>query len=486
MSDSLPQTGDSVNRLRELTYRALWATKKLDWILHAGQREVATWWRSHKNMVSVVLCARGFGKSWGLLKEGFEQCLSAPRQRVLYACPSREQAKQIALPTAEVMLETCPPELAPHWSDTKHAYVFQNKSMMVIEGADDENGKHLRGPFAHLVLCDEQGFWRRPEYVTRSILIPLAHRVHGRIISASTPPETPYHEFVTMIRMAETRGSLIVRTVDDNPLLTPERRRELIQEIGNGDETSTAVRRELFCEIVTETERAVIPEFDRTLHVKRTERPELFDAYEVIDLGMKDFTHALFAHYRFDLACIVIEDEVCVNNKPVSEIAPILAAKELELWGEQEPYIRISDNEPMEIAEFARQHYLQPNKVPREMRFSPADNKNPEALLNRTRSLFHADRIKVDPRCVRLIAMLEGGLWNERRTDFERIPGLGHLDGVMALAYLVDRLDYGRNPEARRFIDKQAHAVYGRQTETQKRFGALGQLAKPRARVIRR
>jgi hypothetical protein len=471
---------------RNPIYAALWATKKLNWLLHGGQREAAKWWRENNSMTTIVLCARGWGKSWMLIKEGLETCFAKPNQRVLYACPSREQARQVVVPTAEVMLETCPPELAPHWSDSKHAYVFPNKSLLVIEGADDENGKHLRGPFAHLVLCDEQGFWRRPEYVTRSILIPLAHRVKGRIISASTPPETPYHEFVTMIRMAQTRGSLIVRTVDDNPLLTPERRRELIQEIGNGDETSTAVRRELFCEIVTETERAVVPEFDRTLHVEHVPRPDMFDAYEVIDLGMKDFTHCLFLHYRFDLATIVVEDEICVNNKPVSEIAPLLAAKEAALWGEQEPYIRISDNDPMEIAEFARQHYLQPDKVPREMRFSPADNKNPEALINRMRSLFHAVRIKIDPRCIRLIAMLEGGLWNERRTDFERIPGLGHLDGLMALAYIIDRIDYARNPEARRFIDPQTHAVYGRETETQKRFGALGQLAKPRARVIRR
>lgn len=475
---------DNVNEIeRQRAYQSLWGSKRLNWLLHEGQSSVASWWRGHPNMLSIVLCARGWGKSWLLLKEGFEQCLSAPRQRVLYACPSREQAKQIVIPTAEMMLETCPNDIAPHWSDSKHAYVFPNKSLLVIEGADDENGKHLRGPFAHLVLCDEQGFWRRPEYVTRSILIPLAHRVHGRILSGSTPPESPYHEFVTMIRMADTRGSLIVRTVDDNPMLTPERRRELIQEIGNGDETSTAVRRELFCEIVTETERAVIPEFNRKLHVEHVPRPDLFDAYEVIDLGMKDFTHALFAHYRFDLACIVIEDEICVNNKPVSEIAPLLVAKETELWGTQEPYLRISDNEPMEIAEFGRQHYLQPNKVPREMRFAPADNKNPEALLNRTRSLFYADRIKVDPRCVRLIAMLEGGLWNDRRTDFERIPGLGHLDGLMALAYLVDRLDYGRNPDMRRFIDPNSHATYHRQTDTQQRYGAL---AKLQPKVIRR
>lgn len=472
-----------VNIDHSQAYAALWGSKRLNWLLHDGQKDIAAWWRSHTMMLCIVLCARGWGKSWWLLKEGIEQCFSARNQRVLYAAPSREQAKQIVIPTAEAIIETCPPELAPHWSDSKHAYVFPNKSQLIIEGADDENGKHLRGPWANLVLCDEQGFWRRPEYVTRSILIPLAHRAHGRIISATTPPETPYHESVTMIRMAESRGALVVRTVDDNPLLTPERRRELIQEIGNGDETATAVRRELFCEIVTETERAVIPEFDRQLHVVELERQDLFDAYVVIDLGMKDFTHALFAHYRFDLATIVIEAEVCVNNKPVSEIAPLLVAKERELWGDQEPYIRISDNEPMEIAEFGRQHYLQPTKVPREMRFSPADNKNPEALLNRTRSLFHADRIKVSPKCVRLIAMLEGGLWNERRTDFERIPGLGHLDGVMALAYLVDRLDYARNPEARRHLNPEQYATYGRDTEAQKRFGAL---AKLRPAVVRR
>lgn len=434
-------------------------------------------------MLTIILCARGWGKSVFLLKEGFEQCFSKPRQRVLYAAPSREQAKQIVIPTAEWMLETCPADMAPVWSDTKHAYVFPNKSQLIIEGADDENGKHLRGPFAHLALLDEQGFWRRPEYITRSIVMPLVHRVGGRILGASTPPESPYHEFVTMIRHAQTRGSLMTRTIDDSPLLTPQRRRELIQEIGNGDETATAVRRELFCEIVAETERAVVPEFDREAHVGVIARPDLFDGYVFLDLGLKDFSHALFVHYNFALACVVVEDEICVNNKPVSEIAPLIAAKEMELWGEQEPYVRISDNEPMEIAEFGRQHYLQPEKVPREMRFSPAENKNPEALLNRLRSLVFANRVKVSPRCVKLIAMLEGGLWNDRRTDFERIPGLGHLDGVMSLAYGIDRIDYQRNPEMRRFINPETHATYFRQTESSQRYA---QLAKLRPKTVRR
>jgi len=464
-------------------YAQLWGTKRLGWMMHDGQRDVANWWRSNGQMVSIVLCARGFGKSTLLLKEGIEQCMSARNQRVLYAAPSREQAKQIVVATAEAMLETCPQELAPHWSDSKHAYVWPNKSQLIIEGADDENGKHLRGPWANLVLCDEQGFWRRPEYVTRSILIPLAHRAHGRIISASTPPESPLHEFVTMIRHADVRGALVVRTIDSNPLLTPQRRQELINEIGNGDPSASAVRRELFCEIVTETERAVVPEFNKEEHVAEIERPKMYDGYVAIDLGFRDLTHAVFAYYLFDEATVVVEGEVCVNNKPVSEIAPILVAKETELWGEQEPYIRISDNDPMEVEEFGRQHYLQPNKVPRELRFSPANNRDPEALLNRLRSLFFAGRIKISPKCVKLIAMLEGGLWNDRRTDFEKIPGLGHLDGVMALAYLIDRIDYARNPESRRFIDPQTHAVYGRDTESQKRFGAL---AKLRPKVIRR
>lgn len=461
----------------------LWASRQLGWLLHSDQRMVAAWWRTTAFMLSIILCARGWGKSVFLLKEGFEQCFSRPRQRVLYAAPSREQAKQIIIPTAEWMLETCPQHIAPVWSDSKHAYLFPNRSQLIIEGADDENGKHLRGPFAHLALLDEQGFWRRPEYVTRSIVMPLVHRVGGRILAASTPPETPYHEFVTMIRHALGRGSLIKRTIDDSPLLTPERRRELIQEIGNGDETSTAVRRELFCEIVTETERAVVPEFNRASHVKVIPRPDLIDAYVFLDLGLKDFSHALFVHYNFALACVVVEDEICVNNKPVSELAPLIAAKEQELWGTQEPYVRISDNEPMEIAEFGRQHYLQPQKVPREMRFSPAENKNPEALLNRLRSLFHADRVAVNPKCIKLISMLEGGLWNDRRTDFERIPGLGHLDGVMSLAYGIDRIDYARNPEARRFINPHEHATYHRKTEPSERYA---QLAKLRPSTVRR
>jgi len=388
-------------------------------LLHADQQSAARWWRTGSGQTQILLCARGWGKTWFMLTLALERGFLARRpERLVYAAPSREQAKQIVVPTLREMLRDCPEALAPRWSATGHSLRFTGGTELVIEGANDEAGEHLRGPFAHEVYCDEVRSWREAKTVVDSVLKPIAMRVGGRILIATTPPDSVHHDFVAMLNESRAKGHAMTRTIYDNPRLSPADIAEQISEMGGAD--STTVRRELLCEIVTETERAVLPEFSVVRHVESLERPTYYDGYVSIDLGMHDFTHALFAYYDKPTERIVIERELCVQSKPVSEIAPLVSAIELELWGTQRPRVRVSDNHPMEIAEFGRQHLLQPDRVGRPLSFAPANNQKPEALLNRVRSLLFKDRLKIHPSCAQLITQCEGGLWNARRTDFDR------------------------------------------------------------------
>jgi hypothetical protein len=130
----------------------------------------------------------------------------------------------------------------------------------------------------------------------------------------------------------------------------------------------------------------------------------------------------------------------------------MILATERETWGSKVPRKRVSDAQPISLAEFQRQHLLQPKLVPKEIRFAAVNNRDPEALINRLRSMLDGKaldgsaRIAINPKCTELIKQCLGGLWNSKRTDFEHISGLGHLDGVMALAYTVDAIDYATNP----------------------------------------
>ncbi len=437
----------------------LWRAGQLAYKLRPTQFELRQWWRSQSATFSVAHCARGYGKTYWFLSEAAEagakthpltRHLTRPA-RMVYAAPTREQARSIILPSAEVFFQDCPPDIRPRWHVDQHAYIWPNGSRLIIDGADDERGNHLRGPFADIVFADEQGFWRHCDYVTKTILLPQVQRVGGRIIGASTSPETTGHEFVGLCAEAQQEGAYIVRTIDDDTTLSDQERdkrmRDLAEEKHKGNpRMSTAVQREYLCMIVTEAERAVIPEFDQAFHVTaRPSRPEWCDKYVAMDLGLVDYAHVLFGYYDFARAKIVIEDEHVANYQTTLDLAEAVKQKERALWGRDPhspwdpnvPKLRVSDNELQQIYDLGVTHGV---------RFQPALKYDAEAALNNLRGLFAQRRIEIHERCKQLTYQLKVGIWNKQRTDYERLPKAGHLDGIDALKYLARHIDYQANP----------------------------------------
>ncbi len=450
----------------------LWRRGSLAYKLHAQQAELRKRFHASKNRITAWNIARRFGKSTALVCLAVEHALVTPFGRVVFAAPTREQARDIASPIFRHVLEDCPDTLRPIYNESRNFYLFPTTGCEIhIDGADDERGARLRGPKATLVLGDEVGFWRYPVEVIKSVLLPQTITCNGRVIIASTPPESPHHPFWDLVAEARIGGSYEQRTIYDNPMVTPELIAEYMRE--SGGETSSAWRREYLCERVAEIERAVIPEFKPALHVAEFARPAFYDGYVSLDLGLVDLSHCLFAWYDFPNATIVVEDEIVRQYCTVSELAPEIYAKERELWGNQRPRLRVSDAQPISLAEFSRQHVLQTSLVPRELLFASAQNREPDSLINRTRALFAAGRIKINPKCVNLINQCEGLLWNAKRTDFERIPGLGHGDGVMALVYLADAIDYASNPATREKLNPEDYALYYKKSATMERYSQL-------------
>jgi hypothetical protein len=422
--------------------------------LRPTQREVLEWWQKQDAVLSIIHARRGFGKTVYMLMAAFSHMAKNPNSRQVYAAPTREEAKKIVVPTAQFLIpDDLPKEVRPVWRASDHAYYHPNGSMLIIEGADDDMGAHLRGPFADRVYLDELGFWRFAKHVWKAVLWPMIERRNGRALGVSTSPESPMHEFATeLIPEAQAENAYVKITLDEDYTVPQEQKDRIAAQYSKTRDPedgrqSTIYRREFGCELVSETERAVVPEFDFGLHVAERQRPEYYDAYVFGDIGFVDLTHVLFLHYDWKAATLVVEDELACHHVTVSELAPRILAKEKELWGDHEVRKRASDAMPIALAEFARQHLLQPKAVPREIRFSSVENREPEALINRMRSLFAVRRIAINPRCQELIKQLIGGLYNDRRTDFERTPGLGHLDGLMALAYAVDGVNYQDDPE---------------------------------------
>ncbi len=433
--------GTSINL--EPTYddirRALVAAGDLSFLLRKQQREIGAWLDAQDQIVSVIHASRGYGKTYFALAKALEKGLKAANQRIVFACPTREQATKIAVPTMAMLKEQLAGLLDIKQQTTGHQYILPNGSTIILEGADDDRGNHLRGPFAHFIICDEAGFWRHCDYVVRSVLLPQAQRCGGRLVAISTSPESTGHEFVELCARATRTGSYLRRTIDDNAYITAQEKAVLIEELGGPQ--ATATRRELYCEFVIEENRAVIPEFSEARHVYKEGAdlaiPVWRDRYTAMDLGFNDDTHALFAWWDFHNAQLVVEDEVRRANELTSNIVKMVKEKELAVWGDRRPHMRIADNDPQILHDMASLG----------LAFSPTRKTDKEAAINSLRSMFSQGKIRIHERCANLILQLKVGIWNKQRTDYDRLPGVGHLDGVDALVYLNRMIDRNHNPE---------------------------------------
>ena len=78
--------------------------------------------------------------------------------------------------------------------------------------------------------------------------------------------------------------------------------------------------------------------------------------------------------------------------------------------------------------------------------FSPTLKDNKDAALNNMRMLLRSGRIIIHPRCISLIAHLQGAIWNKDRTKYARSSDKGHYDLVDSCVYLCRNVNFNKNP----------------------------------------
>ena len=266
-----------------------------------------------------------------------EQCLRKPNSIVKFVSPTKVQVNNNVRPLFKKLLEDCPEELVPTFKATDYIYYFPNGSEIQLAGTDSKHAEKLRGGDSHAAFVDEAGSCADLDNIVKSILLPTTLITKGKIILAGTPPADADHEFLGFIEEGEQRGSLIKKTVYDNPRITKEQLDELITELGGID--TDACKRELFCILIKDPNRSVVPEFTKELEqeiVQDWVKPPHYDPYVAMDIGLKDLTVLLFGYYDFKNDKIIIEDELVVDfKKPDIGIAYLIKeikAKEKDLW----------------------------------------------------------------------------------------------------------------------------------------------------------
>jgi hypothetical protein len=425
----------------------LWKKGNLQWKLDPNQEQLYTFINTNPNKIIVLACSRQMGKSWLLCTLAIEQCLKTPNSIVALIAPEVKVIKRILRAKMREILIDCPKELAPEYKTVDHIYKFPNGSEIQIAGTDNGHAESLRGIKANLCIVDEAGFCSDLDYIVKNILIPTTTNTDGKIILSSTPPKTNDHDFVKFWQRAELVGSLIIRTIYNNPRLNKKQIEDLAEAIGGIE--SVSFRREYLCELITSEEDAVVPEFNEALRskiVKEWIRPPYYDAYASMDIGFRDLTVVLLAYYDFRKGKLIIEDELVIKgDKFLTHIfAKDLRDKEQKLWinsrtGEaKEPYLRVADNNNLIL--------LNDLQVQHRLTFMAIAKDNSDAALNNMRMMLKQERIIINPRCITLINHLKHAIWNKARNNYVRSADNGHADAVDSLKYLCRGIQMNKNP----------------------------------------
>jgi hypothetical protein len=422
-------------------YGEAWHRARLFFLLHSGQVLINNACDASTGQLFVCNISRQWGKSYWAAWKAIKQANSKENQRIKYGTAFQTDLIEFILPTFETLLMTCPEHLKPTYIKHGSKWVFPNGSEIKLVGLD-KTPNSLRGNVIDLIIIDEAGFVDNLEYIYKSIIVPATlHRPNCKIIFISTPPSTPAHAFVDFIQKAELEKSYVCLTIYDNPRITQRDIDRMAEELGGI--TSTTFRRECLCELVTDKDLSIIPEWkdDLVQPAPRDQYYELYHKYVGMDLGVKDLTACIFGYYDFKRATVVIEDEFHTSGETginTELLVGMIRAKETALWGEMKPYRRIADNNNlMLIADLSYLHNLT---------FIPTTKESLEAMINELRILVQNGRVIIDPKCTQLIGCLKFGVWDKHRKKFAQSKAYGHFDHLAALIYLVRNLAQHANP----------------------------------------
>lgn len=432
--------------------------------------------RASRRAAHVWRVARQRGKSHAALAYALSEMVRRPGLVVRYAGLTAKSAAAIVTPTLRrFAAQLAASGLAVDVREDRGVATIRN-SVLTWAGTDNEQFDRLRGPYAHLILLDESGFYADLPGV-ESALLPQLTTTNGVVVYLSTPSESPSHPWVQRAAAARAQGREVHATVHDSPRLGPGGVAALeaseAARLGLSVETlrvSTYWRREYLAEVVLEESRAALPAWTEAAQhecIRDVPRPQRFDAYVAADWsgGTGDPTALLFARLDYPSRLLVVEDEVVLPaTATLRECVDALRQREAQHWGvsrwdgtlaamvdwrdvpeylqryahrgaPQQPHLRVADAPDALLREVAALGVgmVRPEKADKPL------------AVDAVNDVVAQRRVAIHPRCANLLRQMASTLWNARRTGWERQDS-HHGDCLDALVYLVRSVRWHRQP----------------------------------------
>jgi hypothetical protein len=307
------------------------------------------------------------------------------------------------------------------------------------------------------------------------VLMPALNKGNGDLEMGSTPPDVEHPFDQRYCTEAELGGYYFHATIHEAGY-PAEQIEEFKREAGwiEREKRWKSPAHELTWRIEYLAERGlrnpdktIIPGWDDRYvkDVKHDQYYPFFHKAVSLDVGTKhDLTVALFGYYHYLNAQLVIEDEFQIAGPEFTtlKLSSAIKVKERNLWGSQQPAIRVSDISDIQ-ADLNITHNLP---------FVSASKFELHAMVNRLNLLVEAGRLVVHPRCKLLIQTLKNGVWDKNREEFGRSEiGLGHMDALASLIYMNLAFEpwFNQNPipiNQPTFTNVDLHGTYSKANES--------------------
>ena len=400
----------------------------------------------------VFNCHRRFGKTylWGTI--GIMNCLRNQNYEFRYGAPTEKQAKEIVEPILKEILRECPDDLRP--KKVGNTWTFRNPmwgdpqaaSVLTLFGCK-ENADAQRGKGTDMVVIDEARDVPDLQYVITDVFgFQFVGRKAPLMAIITTPPRTRDHAFVReIVPRAVEAGSYFVLPASQNKDWSARDDRMLERFCGGKNNTSW--RREVECELISDEESLIIPQFSQNKEkiLSEIDYQTYHFPYVFIDSGFAiDYTAILWAYLHFESKRLVVVDEFLSKGMSSGDISKVIRDGEERCFKDSlHPTRRIGDFTPAQIEDL-RRHFG--------VSIRPAEKWDRESAVSTLQTSFWEDKIRINPRCKRLIYQLENGIRDDKG-DFVRSEELGHCDAIAALVYghrlVLGMLHQDPRPQAR-------------------------------------
>lgn len=353
--------------------------------------------------------------------------------------------------------------------------------------------------------------------ITSAIQPQVLGRPWGWLALESSTAKQKDHKFNTEFREdCRLRGCYSRKTVDDNTSISDEEKEEALRKSG-GRHSPQVRREYFCEEVRDESTLIIpeFSEEHHCVAPEDWSKPLYAHAYVGMDPGVGDNCGLVWLYVDYRRQQIVIEASYAAPNRSSPEIAQVIRDTEYELWGSKtrerpivaphepsiddlvrEPLHRDPDQEPahkrwlpgydrdgqaLKAPDGSCTYWktddlgggLQPNPLLRvsdtdklmrlnlarhyNIEFEAAKKGTGSAEYHRQtlRRLFKDGKIRIvkNGRTQKLIEHLRSGELDPDTGKWKRTPSLGHSDCVAALMYVVDRVDFNKDPEPPKVVN---------------------------------